>query len=51
MDRLHCLRDSTQGIPVLVLVTTYHTSALVLYLISESSFSERGAAKAHKTQF
>lgn len=43
-----CLPGSTQGTHVLVLVTTYYTSALVSYLTSESGLSElQTAQRAH----
>jgi len=43
-----CLPGGTQGTHVLMLVTTYYTSALVSYLTSESGLSELQAAqRAH----
>lgn len=43
-----CIPGSTQGSHILVLVTTYYTSALISYLTSESGLSELQAAqKAH----
>ena len=43
-----CLPGGTQGTHVLILVTTYYTSALVSYLTSERGLSELQAAqRAH----
>ena len=40
-----CLPGSAQGTHVLILVTTYYTSALVSYLTSESGLAELEAAQ------